>query len=1299
MEKIYKIQNLRLLFVSGFLAVLTLPVFAQDHSIAKQWNEVMLNCIRKDAARPTVQARNLCHAAVTMYDAWAVYDDDAQPFLLGNTWGDFTSAFEGIPIPSDVQAAREKAISYAMYRFLYNRYQSSPGWVAFSSGYVNGLMNSLGYDPAITSTNYTDGDPAKLGNYIAQQVIAFGYQDGSNQIANYANQFYQTVNGNIWPQLPGNPECYDPNRWQPLSLSLVLDQNGYPLPNGAPALSPEWGNIVPFSLTDAERTVKFRNGNSWNIYHDPGPPPYLDTTVAHGIEDPFKYGYVMNIIWASHHTTSDGVMIDISPNTVGNVQSYPASEDFVGYQDFYDLYNGGDPGIGHTVNPKTGMPYAQQIVPRGDYTRVLSEFWADGPSSETPPGHWFTILNYVTDHPDFEPKWMGQGPVLDQLEFDVRAYFALGGGIHDAAIACWSAKGFYDYTRPIMAIRYMADRGQCTDPQLPHYHPAGLPLVPGYIELVQMGDPLAGPNNENVDKIKIYSWLTPPANPNTEAAGVGWMLGENWWTFQRATFVTPPFPGYYSGHSTYSRTAAEVMTLITGDEYFPGGMSEFHATANQYLLAEEGPSVDIVLQWATYRDASDQCSLSRIYGGLHPPQDDIPGRRVGMVIGPEAFNLAQGYITAGRPSVASVQLSDDVVSDTDAGSTLTVDFNFSEEMNTAVMPVVTLPNDNPVGTSLTLVGGMWINATQFRVSYSIADVSENLTNVVFKIASAQDMQGKTIFPAYSHPLIIDTKNPVVLNIASPTGIINDGIAEAGTIEVNIEFDEPMNSSVTPVIVFSGNDPSGTLQFNAALSSWVNDSNFNAVFDVNDINEELSGIEVSVEQANDANGNNQVNTAATELFQIDTKNPTALVSVDDNLLGGADVGTSALTYMLIFDEPMDMNSAPEIQFPAENPLNAGLLLNNAASSWLNGTTYRAVFDLVDLEEELFGIDIAALNALDMAGNAQLENLDLDEFSIDTKNPAVVDVNTNDALISDSNTGAGELELTFEFGEAMDISLTPQLIFTGDNPLAASLVNNASLSGWQDDHTYLATYDVLDAGEELNNINVSLTGAKDLADNNQLTSSPEHVFSIDTRNPVMLVLSANTYDINNENVGPGGFTLFAVFDETMNQSSSPVIQFPEEDPTGMISFNGALSGWLNSTTYQAEFDVSEITASIPDIDLQFAGLFDAAGNPHSINTFEDYFSIVQTVGTAELGYNDVAIMPNPVEKGKTALIKIMDAGNDLIVQVYSAEGRLISDISGSNNSGILGINTESMPVGMYFVKISDNNRHQVLKLSVQ
>jgi hypothetical protein len=112
--------------------------------------------------------------------------------------------------------------------------------------------------------------------------------------------------------------------------------------------------------------------------------------------------------------------------------------------------------------------------------------------------------------------------------------------------------------------------------------------------------------------------------------------------------VTPPFAGYVSGHSTYSRAAAELLTLFTGDPYFPGGMSEFRAPVNEFLVFEEGPSVDVRLEWAKYVDASDQCSLSRIWGGIHPPSDDMPGRLIGMKVGPAAFKLAREYFTGAR---------------------------------------------------------------------------------------------------------------------------------------------------------------------------------------------------------------------------------------------------------------------------------------------------------------------------------------------------------------------------------------------------------------------------------------------------------------------------------------------------------------------------------------------------------------------------------------------------------------------------------------------------------------------------
>ena len=99
----------------------------------------------------------------------------------------------------------------------------------------------------------------------------------------------------------------------------------------------------------------------------------------------------------------------------------------------------------------------------------------------------------------------------------------------------------------------------------------GIPLIEGYIELIESDDPLVGSNNENLNKIKVKSWRGHDyvQNPKTTSAGVDWILGERWWPYQRPSFVTPPFAGYVSGHSTYSRAAAEVLTAFTGSSFFP----------------------------------------------------------------------------------------------------------------------------------------------------------------------------------------------------------------------------------------------------------------------------------------------------------------------------------------------------------------------------------------------------------------------------------------------------------------------------------------------------------------------------------------------------------------------------------------------------------------------------------------------------------------------------------------------------------------------------------------------------------
>jgi hypothetical protein len=533
-----------------------------------------------------------------MWDAWAAYDPTAR--------GYFVTEKQQV---DDVQAAREAAISFAAYRVLLWRYSKAAG-LQETFDELTRTMESLCYRNDYLET---EGDsPAALGNRIAAAVIEYGKSDGSLEQQRYIDTDYKPSNPPLVVSESG-ATMTDPNLWQPLALAQFVAQNGLPIPGNVQRfVGPHWGQVRTFALPPSAQGTPV----------DPGPAPQLET------DDEFKQTAVEIIGYSSQLDPSDGVTIDIGPGAFG------------------DNPLGTNDGNGYAENPVTGEAYEPNVVLRGDFDRVLAQFWADGPASETPPGHWNTIANEVSDTPGFEHRIGGRGPVLDRLEWDVKLYFALNGAVHDAAVAAWGVKGFYDSARPISMIRFMGGKGQSSDPDLPAYDPDGLPLVPGLIEVVTAASSSPGERHEaladHVGEVAIRAWQGNPEDPSAQTAGVGWILAVDWVPYQLATFVTPAFAGYVSGHSTFSRAAAEVMTEFTGSPYFPGGLAEWTTPAGD-LQVELGPSEDVTLQWASYYDAADQAGLSRLFGGIHISPDDFEGRKMGSICGEDAWALAQRY--------------------------------------------------------------------------------------------------------------------------------------------------------------------------------------------------------------------------------------------------------------------------------------------------------------------------------------------------------------------------------------------------------------------------------------------------------------------------------------------------------------------------------------------------------------------------------------------------------------------------------------------------------------------------------
>jgi len=220
-----------------------------------------------------------------------------------------------------------------------------------------------------------------------------------------------------------------------------------------------------------------------------------------------------------------------------------------------------------------------------DEQKMVAEYWADGPRSELPPGHWDLFAQFVArrDH---------HGDRSDGLEQDVKLFFALTNAIADAGCCAWDNKRSFNSVRPITAIRTLF-RGR-----------------------------------------SVRAWAGP-------YLGTKMIDGAAWFPYQPTTFPTPPFPEYSSGHSNFSAAGAEILRLFTGSDRF-GGSTVFRAGSSRI---EPGavPSNDVTLSWATFSDAAKQAGLSRRYGGIHFEQGDLDARVTGRIAARKVWEKARDY--------------------------------------------------------------------------------------------------------------------------------------------------------------------------------------------------------------------------------------------------------------------------------------------------------------------------------------------------------------------------------------------------------------------------------------------------------------------------------------------------------------------------------------------------------------------------------------------------------------------------------------------------------------------------------
>lgn len=504
------------------------PEVLESDSLPMKWNQEFLAAVRVIAPPPTVASRNLAIIHTAMYNAWAAYDAKALDTQLGGALRR--------PPAERTKANRERAISFAAYLAAIDQLPSQ----AYQ---FEGFLRKLGYDPMSRLTE----DPTKpegVAMRSVQALLSYRHQDGSNQLGDLNPKGLYTDASAYKVYQPAAGEPVDATRWRPLTAGngmggfhdihdhlkkigavprqrVTAELGGFSVQR---YVTPHWGNVLPFSIPRATSL--------------PGEPPL-----------PFN--------------DSD--------------RQAAANEDNVNYRDLDAL---GDDKVPTTFRQQVRqiLRYSARLTNR---EKAIAEYWADGPLSEAPPGHWNVLAHYLSRL---------QSHDTDQ---DVKMFFILNNALMDAAIVAWHCKRVYDYVRPVAAVKDL------------------------------FGD------------TQVKGWGGP-------TVGVAQIKGADWWPYQEKYFVTPAFPEHVSGHSTFSAAAATALRLFRGSDTF--GAYAVVRRASSSIEIGRSPTEDVTLKWDTLSAAADEAALSRRYAGLHFAHGDLEGRRLGKKVGEAAYAVAMNCI-------------------------------------------------------------------------------------------------------------------------------------------------------------------------------------------------------------------------------------------------------------------------------------------------------------------------------------------------------------------------------------------------------------------------------------------------------------------------------------------------------------------------------------------------------------------------------------------------------------------------------------------------------------------------------
>ena len=279
-------------------------------------------------------------------------------------------------------------------------------------------------------------------------------------------------------------------------------------------------------------------------------------------------------------------------STGTNISGFPTS-----IQNTLNTYVPGLTGSNLTENMNQVLSLNGTLTPR---EKFIAEFWEDGYGTAKPCGKWNFLTRVFIRSLGYTEKQC------------IELLFLVNAALVNAFICAWDVKRIYTAERP---VTYLRRTTQAT------------------------GTPFTG-------------WRGNPKKTGsidpTDVANQGFL------PYQDPTFITPPFPGFISGHSTCSAAAATMLATYIGSNQIPQIMTpgtihfnkdssievlnEIRSNFPPYLEYDTSNYTRVLLAYKTFDDMIESAGWSRLYGGIHILPDHQAAVEIGKYLSNYTYN-------------------------------------------------------------------------------------------------------------------------------------------------------------------------------------------------------------------------------------------------------------------------------------------------------------------------------------------------------------------------------------------------------------------------------------------------------------------------------------------------------------------------------------------------------------------------------------------------------------------------------------------------------------------------------------